>query len=105
MRNTDLQMQEILSRAEKLHTGRKLKKRLWLGGGCCALCLLLLIFVAACLPMISEQTEGLASGAFGSLVLGTPALGYVLVGVLSFALGVGTLWFCLNLRRWRGLGK
>lgn len=105
MRNTELQMREILSRAEKLRDRRKLQKRLWLGAGSCALSVLLLIFVAASLPALSVQTEAPASGAFGSFILGTPVLGYVLVGVLSFALGAVTLWFCMDLRRWRRLDK
>lgn len=105
MRNTELQMREILSRAEKLRARRKLQKRLWLGAGGCALSMLLLVFVAASLPALTGQTEAPVSGAFGSFILGTPALGYVLVGVLSFALGAVTLWFCMDLRRWRRLDK
>lgn len=105
MQNTELQMKEILSRAEKLRAGRVLKKRLLLGGGCCVLSLLLLVFVAASLPLLSVQTEDLASGAFGSLILGTPALGYVLIGILCFVLGAGTVLFCASLRRWKEYKK
>ena len=105
MRNSEQQLQEVLSRAEKLRAGRTLRKKLCLSAGSCALCLALLIVTAACLPKLSAQTEASASGEFGSLILGTPALGYVLIGVLCFGLGAAAVLFALTLRRWKGREK
>lgn len=102
MRNTDEQMQEILSRAGNLRARRNLKKRLWLSGGSCVLSLALLIFVAVCLTKLSALTEASTPGEYGSLILGTPALGYVLFGLLCFVLGASAVLFCLSLRRWKG---
>ena len=99
MRNTDEQMQEILSRAGNLRARRNLKKRLWLSGGSCVLSLALLIFVAVCLRKLSALTEASTPGEYGSLILGTPALGYVL---MCFVLGASAVLFCLSLRRWKG---
>ena len=105
MRNSEQQMQEILSRAGKVRARRDLRKKLWFSAGSCALCLALLIVTAACLPKLSAQTEASAAGEFGSLILGTPALGYVLIGVLCFGLGAAAVLFALTLRRWKGREK
>lgn len=101
MRDTELQMQEILSRAGKLRARRTLKKRLWISGGSFILSLALLVFVAACLPKLSVQTEASASGDYGSLILGRPALGYVLIGLLCAVLCAAAALFCVSLRRWK----
>ena len=75
--------------------------KLRLSAASCLLCLVLLIVTAACLPKLSVQAGISASGEYGSLILGTPALGYVLIGVLCFALGASAVLFGLALRRWK----
>ena len=105
MRNSEQQLQEVLSRAEKLRAGRTLRKKLCLSAGSFVLCLALLVLTAACLPKLSAGAEASVSGEFGSLILGTPALGYVLIGVLCFGLGAAAVLFALTLRRWKGREK
>ncbi len=102
MRDTELQMQEILSRSDALRTRRRLKKRLLLSAGGFVLCLVFLVFVAAWLPHLPELTDTSNAAQYGSLILGTPSLGYVLIGLLCFGLGAWSLLFCLSLRRWKG---
>ena len=101
MRNSEQQLQEVLSRAGKMRARRALRMKLRLSAASCRLCLVLLIVTAACLPKLSAGAEASVSGEFGSLILGTSALGYVLIGVLCFALGASAVLFGLALRRWK----
>lgn len=101
MRNSEQQLQEVLSRAGKMRARRALRMKLRLSAASCLLCLVLLIVTAACLPKLSAGAEASVSGEFGSLILGTSALGYVLIGVLCFALGASAVLFGLALRRWK----
>ena len=105
MRNTDVQLQEILSRADRVRTRRTLTKRLILDGICCLSSLVLLIVVSACLPHLRAQTETASAAAMGSMILGSSRLGYVLIGVCCFALGVSVTLLCLRLRQRRGRGR
>lgn len=101
MRDTERQMAEILSRSQKVHVRRSLKKRLLFSAGSSMLCLVLLVCVGLGLPMLQEETVSAESDRFGSLILSNSALGYALIGVLCFALGTGLTQFCLTLRRWK----
>ncbi len=102
MKNTDKQLREILSRKEKVRARRLLKKRICFGAGSMVLTLALMILVTAWMPKLSVRMETSSSAEYGSLILGTPALGFVLVGLLCFAFGVETTLLCLRVKQWKG---
>ncbi len=94
MRITDEQLRLVRERAEKLRTRRqRLLRR-----GTAALCLLL----AAALGLVLPGMEGGAAlpeeAAFGSIVLTSPGLSYIVIAILAFALGVCVTLLCIQRR-------
>ncbi len=102
MKNTDTQLREILSRKEKVCARRLLKKRICFGAGSMVLTLSLMILATVWMPKLSDRTEASPSADYGSLILGAPALGYVLIGMLCLALGVEATLLCLCVKQWKG---
>ena len=100
MRNTDEQLQEIMRRAETVKEKRSIRKRLRASALASCVCVILLIAVSVYLPRLTAISQDTAAGQYGSLLLAASYMGYVVVGVLAFALGV-----CVTLLsiQWRKL--
>lgn len=91
MRTNEERTQRILERTEGLKRGRCRKKQGWINAAACVICLLLIIGIGEVMPgvmeEISEPQFNYASGV-ASLVGDHTELGYILMGILSFLLGV-----------------
>ena len=104
MKDTDKQLREILSRKEKVRARRMLKKRICFGAGNMVVTLALMILAAVWMRKLFSGMEASSSAEFGSLILNSPARGYVLIGLLCFAFGVEVTLLCLRVKQWRGRG-
>ena len=104
MRNSDMQMHEILARAERIKHNRILKKRIAADAAACGICLLLMAAVGLTAPGLKEAADSVGT-AYGSLILGTPYLGYILIGILGFALGVCLTLLGIHICRLKGRGS
>ena len=100
MRSTDEQLQEVLRRAEIVKEKRSIRKRLHASAIASCACVALLIAVCFCLPQLTVVSENAAMQQYGSLLLAAPYTGYVVVGVIAFALGVCVTLLCLY---WKAL--
>ena len=100
MRNTDEQLQEILRRAEIVKEKRIIRKRIYASALASCVCVALLIAVRFCLPQLTVMPENAGMQHYGSLLLAPPYTGYVVVGVLAFALGVCITLLCIH---WKAL--
>ena len=100
MRNTDEQLQEIMRRAETVKEKRSIRKRLRASALASCVCVILLIAVSIYLPRLTAISQDTAAGQYGSLLLGAHYTGYIVVGVLAFALGVCITLLCLH---WKAL--
>ena len=100
MRSTDEQLQEIMRRAEIVKEKRTIRKRLHAGALASCACVALLIAVCFCLPQLTAVSGSAGMQQFGSLLLAAPYTGYVVVGVLAFALGVCVSLLCIH---WKAL--
>ena len=100
MRNTDEQLQEIMRRAEIVRAKRSMRRRLYASTLASCVCAVLLIAVCFCLPQLTVLPESSAMQHYGSLLLAAPYTGYVVVGVLAFALGVCITLLCIH---WKAL--
>lgn len=99
MRNTDEQLREILRRAETVKEKRSIQKRLRASALASCVCVILLIAVIGSLPRLTVLSQDIAAGQYGSLLLAAPYMGYVVVGVLAFALGVCVTLLSLQWRK------
>jgi len=97
MRNTEEQLREIRMRSEKLK--QKQKDRKAVATGCISICACIAMIVAASLSLPSFKTSAAThSVKYGSLVISTPHLGYVVIGILAFLLGICVTLLCVRLR-------
>ena len=100
MRSTDEQLRAVRTRAAALRRRRERRRR----GACAALCLALLTALGCLMPLSPEGGAFTThDGAFGSFVLSGPALRYIVMAVLGFALGVCFTLLCVH-RRTAGKG-
>lgn len=93
MRNTDEQLREILSRAEYIRLLRR-NRAAEIGAAC--LCAALIIALSLVIPLAKGELAE-PSGSYASLIQNAPELGYVVIGVLAFALGVCFTLLCVHL--------
>ena len=99
MRNTDEQLQEIMRRGEIVKEKRIMRKRLHASAIASCACVALLVAVCFCLPQLTVVSDNAGLQQYGSLLLAAPYMGYVVVGVLAFALGVCVTLLCVHWKR------
>lgn len=102
MRTSDERLRLIRGRTAELRAERRRRRRRAVDGACVAACLALVVVLGVCMP---GWTEGAvtavvepASGA-ASLVASNAALGYVMMGLLCFLLGVCVTMLLMRLHR------
>lgn len=99
MRSTDEQLQDIMKRAELLTEQRRLKKQFVLSALSVCACIVVLavavIFFSQLEPVAQESGD---MQLYGSLLLVTPQMKYVIIAVLSLALGICSTLLCLRIR-------
>ncbi len=103
MRNLDEQLREIQSRSVKLKKERRDRQVLAAGGLMTCVCLILITAVSLSLPHFSDAAAA-RDGRYGSLIITAPYVGYVIIGVLDFLLGICVTLLCVHLAR-RGKGS
>ena len=101
MRSTNDQLREIMRRAELVKEKRNVKKVIMMNAVASGLCVALLIAVAVYLPNLSPAQAGQIETRYGSLLLAAPYIGYVIVGLLAFALGVSITLLCIQWKKWK----
>ena len=99
MRSTDEQLQEILNRAEHVRERQVIRRRILADALASGVCVMLLIVVSVQLPQLVSIGQDHAMQRYGSLLLAAPYMGYVVVSVLAFALGICVTLLCAHWRR------
>jgi len=99
MRSTEEQLREVMRRADIVKEKEALRRQVLSGSAVCLACLILLAAVSVRLPSLDAVSEGEVTQRYGSLLLTAPHLGYVIVGLLAFALGVCVTLTCVAWRK------
>ena len=99
MKTIDEQLLEIQKRGNCLLKKRERQKKIGVDLIAAAVCVFLMAVTAYYLTRIRQASEHTVSHRYGSLVLNTPYIGYVVIGVLAFLLGVFLTLLCSHLRR------
>ena len=99
MRSTDHQLQEILKRAEFVRERQVIHRQILTDALASGVCVMLLIVVSVHLPQLVSIEQDQAIQRYGSLLLAPPYMGYVVVSVLTFALGVCVTLLCVHWRK------
>ena len=99
MRSTDQQLQEIMRRAQVVNDKRRIRKYYRVSVLASCICAVLLIASCINLPKLTVMMEDPGMKQYGSLLLSAPYMGYVIVGVLAFALGVCVTLLCVHWKK------
>ncbi len=101
MRSTDEQLREIMKRADHIKEKKSLQKAAASYALAACACIALLVVTSLYLPEVSAVGGTDAPVRYGSLLLNASYMGYVVIGVLAFSLGVCMTLLCLRLRKLR----
>ena len=105
MRTNEERLQQIFRRTEALRLRQRRQKQRLLDAACLTVCLLAVGALGVCIPqLMGGAGPGSISHASGaaSLIGSSAALGYILMGLLSFLLGVSVTVLLVRLRRRSG---
>ena len=101
MRDIKDQMREINRRKEIYASMKALRQKMIAEAVACAVCAAMLIAVVCFLPRIQQASEQAPVRQYGSMILEMPAVGYVLVALLAFILGVVVSQLCSHWKQWK----
>ena len=99
MRSTDDQLREILERADHIKDRKTVQRAAVSYAISVCVCLLLAVVVLVRLPAVTNSGAMDASTQYGSLLLSASHMGYVVIGVLAFLLGIFLTLLCWQLRK------
>lgn len=103
MRTTDERVSAVQRRTLHLQKIRRLQLRnRALSVAACAASVIVLVGMGIAIPGIEERYSQAPidlNGAAGSIFSATPGLGYVVIAVVAFLLGVCVSLLCIHLRR------
>ena len=99
MRSMNEQLQEVLKRSDAVRKGRAVRRRVMSTAVGACICLALLIVAGLYLPALSAAQTDNGAAQYGSLLLTTSNMGYVVIGVLAFLLGIFVALLCLYVKK------
>lgn len=105
MRTTDEQLREILKRSDRIAEKRKLRSRILTDTVSLCACAALLIVTITFLPGASHPTAGSSDDHYGSLILSTSHMGYVVIGVIAFIAGIFVTLLSQHYRRLKSIER
>lgn len=101
MKTTDEQMNEIMRRSESLKAKKSMNDYIIGFSIAIAACLALIVLVGASIANVNPETTDNTVSQYGSLVISAPYMGYVVIGLLAFILGVLVTLLCRRIREFK----
>lgn len=99
MRTTDERLAAAKRRAEELKRRQRHRRSLAAAVSCAAACLAVILGLSLAMPSITARFSGADYGiGMTASLFSEGSLGYILVGVLAFSLGVCVTVLCFRLR-------
>ena len=105
MRSIEEQMKEIKRRKGIYQAMKDLRKKIIAEVISAFGCVIMMIAVICFLPELRQVSEQAPVRPYGSLILALPAAGYVLIALLSFALGVAVTLLCQHWKQRKDLER
>ena len=95
-----MRLQPAGDRADRLRLQRRMRNAM-VQASCICACLALITVMGLSLPRVKGSLF-METESYGSLVLSSPALGFVIIGVLAFLLGICVTLLCHRISAERG---
>jgi len=97
MRSTDDQLREIMKRADQVKATKASKKAAVSYALSACACIALLVVTSLHIPGLSQGETAETQGHYGSLMLNTSFMSYVVIGTLAFLLGICLTLLCMHI--------
>ena len=103
MRTNEKMLSAVHGRASEMRHARSRRRTILMGGGAAACAVALIALMALPMPALQDRlVPGGGSAAMqASILADSGALGYAVVGIVAFLLGVAVTVFCMLLRNQR----
>ena len=100
MRTSEERVQELHRRMNAMEKARNYRRYRFICAAACTACLTITVVMALVIAQLPIQAPGEAVGsATASIFLNHAALGYVVVALLAFCLGVLVTLFCFRMKK------
>ena len=97
MRSTEEQLPDVLKRINRIKKQKTLRSHCIVDGISAAICLVLFITANIFLPKVTQTLSSDPTASYGSMILKSSIMGYVVIGGLAFLLGVFVTLLCYHL--------
>ncbi len=101
MRNTDQQLKNILERSENIRKRHENNRKTALYSIGIGLCMILVAMTVVFAPSVIEGAVQTEDMRYGSLILSAGHMGYVIIALLAFILGILITLLCFHLNEIR----
>ena len=105
MRNIDEQLKAIELRAEEVKRQKAHKDLVMMQAGLMAVCVALIMALPFVLHTAGFRSELPVTHIYGSIVSTNSYLSYIVIGIISFMLGITFTMLCLQVSRKKGRRK
>ena len=105
MRTDEDRIQAMHRRAAEIkREKRQFRVRLISAAGI-SICIAAIILLAVCMPVLSGYyvADTSAIGMHASIFSGSSFLGFIIIGIVSFLLGIAVTILCFRLKKWQEL--
>ena len=100
MRSTEEQIREITLRSRITAGERERRRTIAARAAAAVFCLALITAVSALVSLVPAAGQEISQTApYGSIVITSPFVSYVLVGLLAFLLGISFTMLCLHVQK------
>ena len=96
MRSIDEQMNEIRRRKDIYSEAKNLRRKVITESIVSIVCLGLVISTALILPKLDFARDNAPILQYGSMIQSLPVIGYILIAMLAFAMGVAATMACIH---------
>lgn len=101
MRSIDEQLNEILKRSDGVIENRRIRKNMLVEGVMSCICMVLLVITILYIPSAGNTSAPVTDGRYGSLILDTAGMDYVVVGVLAILMGILVTLLIQNILKYK----
>lgn len=102
MKSNDVQFAEIMKRSEQVKEHRQLVNKITADILVAVLLIAMMAGAGLSVPTLKTTAVEMTETPYGSIFLVTPYLGYVIVGLLAFALGICVTILCIHIKKLKG---
>lgn len=102
MKSNDVQFAEIMKRSEQVKEHRQLVNKITADILVAVLLIAMIVGAGLSVPTLKTTVVEMTETPYGSIFLVTPYLGYVIVGLLAFALGICVTILCIHIKKLKG---